>query len=142
MILISNYSECLESLLISRFQDPILSTTLSDIYIQEKKFTVLFIDSLTKKEIKILTKDLYHENVKEKLGKVSTKIQDFSRFFHPIKNKNVQCAVQTLNVRHPLYGKNQFILNEYLGIFMHFENKMEIFKPTYTNNLENSRFFF
>ena len=83
MILIANYSECLESLLISRFQDPILSTTLSDVYIQEKKFTVLFIDSMTKKEIKILTKDLYHENVKEKLGKVSTKIQDFSRFFHP-----------------------------------------------------------
>ena len=54
-------------------------------------------------------------------------------------------------VRPPPYmEKNKLILNEYLGIFMHFESiffffliwKMEFFRPTHPLNLENSRFFF
>ena len=51
----------------------------------------------------------------------------------------------------PLYGKNKLILNQYLGIFMHFETifffffliwKMDFFRPTPPLNLENSRIFF
>jgi len=50
----------------------------------------------------------------------------------------------------PPHGKNKFLLNEYLGILMHFEStflffqiwKMDFFRPTHPLNLENSRFFF
>jgi len=49
----------------------------------------------------------------------------------------------------PPHGKNKFLLNEYLGILMHFEStflffqiwKMDFFRPTHPLNLENSRFF-
>ena len=41
----------------------------------------------------------------------------------------------------PYMEKNKLILNQYLGIFMHFENfffwKMDFFKPTHPLNLEN-----
>ena len=70
----------------------------------------------------------------------------------------MHCAADTMRsaadmmaqwVRPPYMEKNKLILNEYLGIFMHFESifffliwKMEIFRPTHPLNLENSRFFF
>ena len=48
----------------------------------------------------------------------------------------------------PYMEKNKLILNQYLGIFMHFETiffliwKMDFFRPTHPLNLENSRIFF
>ena len=49
-----------------------------------------------------------------------------------------------------LCGKNKFLLNEYQGIFMLIKNiflffliwKMDFFRPTHPQNLENYRFFF
>ena len=47
----------------------------------------------------------------------------------------------------PIWKKNKLILNQYLGIFMHFETiffffiwKMDFFRPTHPLNLENSNF--